>query len=66
MVIQNCNQVKLGISKNLVEQKKCLTVKIVRELLDLLRGVMMICYPAFHGLPDWEPAKEILNGQYDA
>ena len=26
---------------------------------------MMICYPGYHGLPPWEPAREILEGQYD-
>lgn len=65
MMIQNCNKVKEQISKKLVEAKQCLTVKIVRELVDLLRGVMMIAYPAYHGLPPWEPSKEILEGQYD-
>lgn len=49
----------------LVDQKKCLTVKIVREHLDTLRGVMMIAYPAFNGLPDWEVPREILEGNYD-
>lgn len=26
---------------------------------------MMIAYPAFNGLPDWEPPREILEGNYD-
>ncbi|KAM3142240.1 hypothetical protein pb186bvf_005649 [Paramecium bursaria] len=65
MVIQNCTNVKNAISKNLVDQKKCLTVAVVRQQLDLLRGCMMICYPAYHGLPLWEPAREILEGHYE-
>ncbi|CAD8045008.1 unnamed protein product [Paramecium primaurelia] len=65
MVIENCNKVKQAISKNLVDLKQCLTTKIVQEQLDLLRGCMMICYPGYHGLPPWEPAREILEGQYD-
>jgi hypothetical protein len=40
-------------------------VKIVREMMDILRGVMMIAYPAYNGLPIWEPAREILEGHYD-
>ncbi len=35
------------------------------DLLDTLRGVMMIAYPGFNGLPPWEPAREILEGHYD-
>lgn len=65
MVIENCAKVKEAISKNLVDLKKCLTTKIVQEQMDLLRGCMMICYPGYHGLPPWEPAREILEGQYD-
>ena len=26
---------------------------------------MMICYPAYHGLPPWEPARDILEGHYE-
>lgn len=26
---------------------------------------MMIAYPAYHGLGEWEPAKLILEGQFD-
>lgn len=25
----------------------------------------MICYPGYHGLPPWEPAREILEGNYE-
>jgi hypothetical protein len=65
MMIKHCTEVKMGISKNLVEKKVCLTVKAVRELFDTLRGVMMIAYPAFNGLPEWEPSREILEGHWD-
>ena len=65
MMIGHANEIKKGISKNLVDQKKCLTVKMLRDMFDQLRGVMMIAYPGYHGVPEWEPAREILEGQYD-
>lgn len=33
--------------------------------MDILRGAMMIVYPAYHGIPDWEPAKLILENKWD-
>ncbi|KAF2889665.1 hypothetical protein ILUMI_16508 [Ignelater luminosus] len=33
------------ISKNLVAQEKCLTLKIVQQAIDLLKGAVMIVYP---------------------
>jgi len=37
----------------------------LKKCIDTLRGVMMIAYPGYHGVEYWEPAKEILEGNYD-
>jgi len=29
---------------------------MLKKEFDNLRGAMMIAYPAYHGLGDWEPA----------
>jgi hypothetical protein len=65
MMIKNSNETKMAITSNLVAQKRCLTVKVMRDLLDTLKGVMMIAYPGYNGLPPWEPARVILEGQFD-
>jgi len=37
---------------------------IVNEL-DIIRGLVMMAYPAYHGLGDWEPIKVILENRED-
>lgn len=31
--------------------------------LDLIRGLIMMAYPAYHGLGDWEPIRVILENR---
>lgn len=33
--------------------------------MDKLRGAVMIAYPAYHGLPEWEPVVLILENKHD-
>lgn len=61
MILKNVAEAKLVIHKDQVTKKVPLTLKIVMDQIDILRGVMMIAYPAYHGLGVWEPAREILE-----
>jgi len=58
-------EAKKAISKDKVDQKSPLTIKELREAMDCLRGAVMIAYPAYHGLPDWEPVKMVLENKFD-
>lgn len=40
-----------------------LTKEILTEQLDLVRGLMMMAYPGFHGLGEWEPIWVILENK---
>jgi hypothetical protein len=40
-------------------------LKELEECKNVLRGVMMISYPGYHGIEEYEPAREILEGFYD-
>ena len=42
-----------------------MNLKELDEYKNVLRGVMMIAYPGYHGVEDYEPAREILEGIYD-
>ena len=33
--------------------------------MNILRGIMMIAYPGYHGVEEYEPAKEILEGNLE-
>jgi hypothetical protein len=46
-----------------IAKKVCLTKAMMREQLDLIRGIMMMAYPAYYGLGDWEPIKVILENR---
>ena len=35
------------------------------EELDIIKGLVMMAYPAYHGLGDWEPIKVILENRED-
>lgn len=53
------------ISKESQTQKTPLTLKVLKDALNNLRGAIMITYPAYHGLPEWEPARAILEEKFD-
>jgi hypothetical protein len=61
MMIDTANKAKQAISKNTVTMKINLTAKDLNEHLNHMRGAVMIAYPGYHGLPDWEPVKLILE-----
>jgi hypothetical protein len=42
-----------------------LTKKDLDESMNILRGVMMIAYPGYHGVEEYEPAREILEGNLE-
>ena len=49
------------IHKSSVDQKRYLTKELLLEQMDLVRGLMMMAYPGFHGLGEWEPIWVILE-----
>jgi hypothetical protein len=36
---------------------------MITNELDIIRGLVMMAYPAYHGLGDWEPIKVILENR---
>lgn len=56
-------ELKKVIHKSTVDQKKFLSKELLTEQLDLVRGLMMMAYPGFHGLGQWEPIWVILENK---
>ena len=54
-------EMKKIIHKSSVDQKRYLTKEMLNEQMDLVRGMMMMAYPGFHGLGEWEPIWVILE-----
>lgn len=55
--------IKKLIHKNSVAEKRILSKATLVEQLDIVRGLMMMAYPGFHGLGDWEPIWVILENK---
>ena len=62
-MLEQSMEMKKLIHKSSVDQKKFLTKEIMMEQLDLVRGLMMMAYPGFHGLGVWEPIWVILENK---
>lgn len=60
-MLQHITEAKAVIHKSQVAKKIPLTEKMLLEQFDILKGVMMISYPGYHGLGEWEPARIILE-----
>jgi len=46
-----------------VTVKKVLEKEKLLEELEIMRGLIMMAYPAYHGLGDWEPIRVILENE---
>jgi hypothetical protein len=67
-LLDHAMEIKQLIHVSSVAQKRVLTKAKMTEQLDIVRGLMMMAYPGFHGLGDWEPIWVILenNEEHDA
>ena len=63
LMLDESMKAKLIIHKGQVDNKVCLTKKAMMDQLDIIRGVIMMAYPAYHGLGEWEPIKVILENR---
>jgi hypothetical protein len=63
MMLDLAMKSKMLIHKSQVDNKVCLTKKMMTEQLDLIRGLIMMAYPAYYGLGEWEPIKVIMENR---
>jgi len=62
-MLDHSMEMKKVIHKSSVDQKRFLAKEQLTELIDICRGIMMMCYPGFHGLGEWEPIWVILENK---
>lgn len=58
---QIANDAKNYISKNKAKERVNLDILAMEEHVSLMKGVTMIAYPAYYGLPEWDPVFLILE-----
>lgn len=67
MMLDEAMKTKELIHKSQVDRKVCLNMEMLQQQLDIIRGITMMAYPAYHGLGEWEPIRVILenNEEFD-
>ena len=65
MMMGEVLKAKKYINKQQVGLKVPLTRKGLQDCLDGLRGAVMIAYPGYFSLPEYEPAREVLENKID-
>jgi hypothetical protein len=63
--MQAVTDAKEYISYLRAEKRKVTSVEELNNHIQLMYGAVMICYPAYHGLGDWEPCKVIFEDKTD-
>ena len=63
MMLDEAMKAKGMVYKTQAENKVCLTFDSLQNELDTIRGLVMMAYPAYHGLGDWEPVRILLENQ---
>lgn len=65
MMMDEAMKAKDMIYKSQVDNKVCLKKELIEEELDLIKGLVMMAYPAYHGLGEWEPIQVLLENRDD-
>ena len=65
MMLDEAMKAKSLIYKGQVDNKFCLNKEVIMNELDTIKGLVMMAYPAYHGLGDWEPIKVLLENRED-
>jgi hypothetical protein len=64
-ILKGVIEAKEYISVKYTEQKKVTKISDLFNLIDILKAGVMIGYPSYYGLPEWEPCKVILEEKDD-
>ena len=51
------------VHKTQVDRKVALNMEMLKEQLDLFRGLVMMAYPGYYGLGEYEPIKLVLENR---
>ena len=64
-ILKAIEEYKVYISKAHTESKKITKISELTEILNLLKAAIMIGYPEYTGLPEWEPVRQIMEDKTD-
>jgi hypothetical protein len=49
------------VHKTQVDRKVCLTMEMLNHQMDVFKGLLMMGYPGYHGLGEYEPVRLLLE-----
>jgi cilia- and flagella-associated protein 298 len=49
------------VHKTQVDRKVCLTMEMLNHQMDVYKGLLMMAYPGYHGLGEYEPVRLLLE-----
>jgi hypothetical protein len=56
---------KQMVHKTQVDRKEFITEEMIKQEMDIIKGLIMMGYPGYHGLGDYEPIRCLLEGEAD-
>jgi len=62
-MLEQATTMKKAVHKDLVASKQKMELAPMQEHVDITRGLMMMAYPGFHGLGEWEPVWVLLENK---
>lgn len=60
-MLEEVMKAKQSIHKTQVDRKVCLTFEMIQQQMDIYKGLVMMAYPGYHGLGEWEPIRVLLE-----
>jgi len=64
-ILEEVMKGKQMIHKTQIDRKVCLTFEAIQHQMDIYKGLVMMSYPGYHGLGEWEPIRVLLEGLDD-
>jgi hypothetical protein len=65
-MLKHIGESKKLLHKDEINKKEAHTAAEYIDQINMLKGVIMIAYPAFHGLGEWEPARVLIEAKMDS
>lgn len=53
---------KQMVHKTQIDRKEFITEELINQELDIIKGLIMMGYPGYHGLGEYEPIRMLLEG----
>ena len=63
--LEESMKAKQMVHKTQVDRKEFITEEMIKQEMDIIRGLIMMGYPGYHGLGPYEPVRKLLEEDFD-